>query len=266
MNRLILSVALALAAAVGTIVRVAAVPEIAPPREYPTLDQILARAATAAAAYVDATRVIYCEEHYKPVRYRLKQNMEGSFERVKLDVKPWVAAFAIAASPELEALGFDGKSGTEVQDAQARLGPFGRSVLLPRVVSLFLHAVNQPRFLFEMGGTRMKKGVTLREVRFETKQGWTSLESPLGRVTMPASGSFWIDQVTGSVHSSRLKFADSDSKARFDWMSVTFGADRATGLRLPVSMEHQTGDTWSYETIEGKAEYTNCRAAPRTPR
>ena len=262
MNRHFLS-GLIIAAATLTGSGIAGAPTVA---QEPTLADVLARAATAAATYVDAARVIYCAEHYKPVRYRLKQNMEGQFEQVKLGSQPWVAAFAIAASPELEALGFDGNSGTEVQGAQARLGPFGRSVLLPRVLALFLHAVNQPRFVFEMGGTRTKKGVTLREVRFETKQGWTSLESPLGRVTMPASGSIWIDQVTGSVHSSRLKFADSASKARFDWMSVTFGADRATGLRLPVSMEHQTGDTWSYETIEGKAEYKNCRAVPRTPR
>jgi hypothetical protein len=262
MNRQFLCVLL-LVAAFGAGARILGAP--ASPQE-PTLADVLARAAKAAAAYVDATRIIYCDEHYKPVRYRLKQNMEGQFERVKLDTRPWVAAFAIAASPELEALGFDGNSGTKAQDAQAQLGPFGRSVLLPRVAALFLHAVNQPRFQFEMGGTRARKGVTLREVRFETKQGWTSLESPLGRVTMPVSGSFWIDQVTGSVHSSRLKFADSASKVRFDWMSITFDANRATGLWLPVSMEHQTGDTWSYETIEGKANYRNCRAVPRTRR
>jgi len=232
----------------------------------PAIADVLARAAKAAAAYVDASRVIYCEEHYTPVRYRQKQNMEGTFEREKLEAPPWVAAFALAAKPELEALGFDGNSGTDVQNAQVRLGPFGRSVLLPRVVALFLHAVNQPRFRFDMGGTRTKDRVTLREIRFETKQEWAALESPLGRVTMPASGSFWIDQATGSVHSSMLKFADSATKAKSDWMSVSFRANRAAGLWLPASMEHQTKDTWSYETIEGRAEYKNCRVVPRTSR
>jgi hypothetical protein len=63
-----------------------------------------------------------------------------------------------------------------------------------------------------------------------------------------------------------LKFADAPNQRGFNWMSLTYGADRATGRWLPVSMEHQLADPGSNETIEGKAEYKNCRAVPRTAR
>jgi hypothetical protein len=263
MNRLILSLALAIALAVTATATVWTIPGTPATAKEPTLSAVLARAATAAAAFTDSPRVIYCEERYEPVRYRLKQNMDGQFEREMLKARPWVAEFSLASRPELGALGFDATQGNARQDLLAALGPYGRQALLPRVAALFLHAVNQPRFVFELGGTRKARGATLQEVRFETRQGSVNLASPVGVLNMPTSGSFWIDQAAGSVHASMFKFADSVYRGRSDWMSIEYGPEPVTKLWLPVSMEHVAADSGSYETLEGKAEYKNCRVVPR---
>ena len=187
--------------------------------------------------------------------------MELQYERVKLEGRPWVAEFAIAAGPELERLGFAGDSATTAQSAQAGLDFLGRPALLARVVALFLHAVNQPRFVFELGGTREKPRVVQRELRFKTRPESANLPSPVGVVTMPTSGSFWIDEATGSVHESMLKFAAFPNQRGSNWMSLAFGAHLATGLWLPESMDHYLA--WANEAIEEGAEYKNCRAVPR---
>ena len=49
-------------------------------------------------------------------------------------------------------------------------------------------------------------------------------------------------------------------------MLITYRADEATGLWLPESLEHKTQNTKSFEVVEGKSEFRNCRALPRTPR
>jgi len=294
-------VALALAAAVGMVVRVAAVPEIAPPREHPTVDQILARAAKAATAFADPTRVIFCEESYKPVRYKYKGvgEVEGIADRRMLDAHPWAAEFAIAATPTLEHLGFswwelrqvvtlDGRpepaaipglislvtepaesllsafNGMKGRPEASGSGPYERAVMMPRVAALYLLPANQARFEFKDSSRYPDE--TVRKLTFKAKKKPTLLESPVGLLIMPTSGTMWVDQTAGTVQKAFLRVESFSGRRRNDWMTITYGADGPTGLWLPVSMENQTEDTSRYETIEGKAEYTNCRAVPRTPR
>jgi hypothetical protein len=304
MSRLILSVALALAlaAAVGMVVRAAAIPESTPPREHPTLDQILARAAKAATTFADPTRVIVCEESYQPIRYKDRGSaaMDGvGLNRLMLEAESWTAEFAIAATPTLEHLGFpwwelrhivtiDGKpqpaeipgllrlvtepaesllsafSGMKGRPEASGPGPYERAVMMPRVAALYLLPASQARFKFK-DSTRYPDE-TIRKLTFKAKKKPTLLESPVGLLIMPTSGTMWVDQTTGTVQKAFLRVENFSGRRRNDWMTITYGADGQTGLWLPVSMEHQTEDLSRYETIEGKAEYTNCRAVPRTPR
>ena len=262
----------------------------------PTLADVLARAAKAADAYADPSRVIYCDERYKPVRYRQKYNLER-VEQEMLEAQRWDAEIAIAATPTLEHLGFPwwefrdivSLNGQPQHGGASRLGgllespaeslilefngmkgrpdafgspPYERTVMIPRIAALYLHAASQARYTFK-DSTRFLDE-TVRKLTFKARKKPTLLESPVGLLHMPTSGTLWVDRQTGALHKAYLRVEDVGGRRRNDWMTITYGADGATGLWLPVSMEHQAE---GYDvTVEGTAEYKNCRVVPRTPR
>jgi len=298
MNRQFLGVLIIIAAAL-TGSGIAGAPAGA---QAPTLTDVLARAAKAAAAFADPSRVIFCEESYKPVRYKdtLVAGDGVMVNRRMLEAESWTAEMAVAPTPDLEAVGFpwwefrdtrtvSGKpqpseappgldallaepaesltvrfDGMKGRPETAGPGPYARAVMMPRVAALYLQPANQARFEFK-DSTRYSDE-TVRKLTFKAKEKPTLLESPVGLLIMPTSGTIWIDQTTGTVRKALLRVEQFDKRRRSDWMLITYGVEGATGLWLPVSMEHQTENTSPYEKIEGKAEYTNCRTVPRTPR
>ncbi|MGE5358560.1 MAG: hypothetical protein ACM3NQ_06035 [Bacteroidales bacterium] len=78
------------------------------------LPDVLAKAAEAASAFADASRILFCEEHYKQVlgRVRVLDGLDArgaptatQVETVPQDSREWVAELAVAATPAYESAG-----------------------------------------------------------------------------------------------------------------------------------------------------------------
>jgi len=263
--------------------------------EQPTLEDVLAKAAQYVSAFVDPSRALVCEESYEHTYYRRMFNAAGGSERLPQNTRVWVAEKVVLATPADEKSGLpwtefrdivtldrkpvrDGASRlpklliepklpnlTEAlqitrESASSQVGRFERMALLPRLPFVFLHAVNQPRFAFTMGGGRAIKGVKTVEVRFQEKGSPTILRSSGGQ-DAPSTGSFWIDPATGAVLSSFLK--NGDSSAVYDELTITCALDQATSLWLPVSLIERMYDTQDEKEIDGKGTFKGWRFAPR---
>lgn len=263
--------------------------------EQPTLEDVLAKAAQYVTAFTDPSRALVCEEAYEHTYYRRMMNTAGGSERVPQNTRRWVAEKVVLATPTEEKAGFpwlefrdivsldkkparDGVSrlpklliGPQVPDVTAAMaitrestntqtGRLERMVALPRLLAVFLHAVNQPRFAFTKGGNRTIKGVKTIEVKFQETGSPTILRSTTGG-DAKSTGSFWIDPASGAVLSSFLK--NGDSSALYDELTITCALDPATNLWLPVSLVERMYDSEDEKEIDGKGTFTNWRFAPR---
>ncbi len=204
-----------------------------------SLEAVLAKAAQNAAALSDPSRALVCDEEYEHTYFRRMTNAAVQSERLPLGGHRWVAEKVVLATPDDEKSGLpwtefrdivtlDGKpardgasrlpklliepKSPEVAEAlkithestNSQSGRLNRTVLLPRLTCVFLHAVNQPRFIFKKGGERTIKGVKTWEVKFQERATPTIVTTSGGQ-DAPSSGSFWIDPATGRVLSSFLK-------------------------------------------------------------
>ena len=259
------------------------------------LEDVLAKAAQYVAAFTDPSRVLVCEESYEHTYIRLMVNTAGGSERLPQGGSKWVAEKIVLATPDEAKAGLPwiefrdvvSLNGKPARDGVSRLpklliepkvpdtaealkitresansqtGRLGRMVLLPRLAAVFLHAANQPRFVFKKGGDRTIKGVKTWEVRFQEKSAPTIIKAASGQ-DAPSSGSLWIDPATGAVLSSFLK--NGDSSALFDELTVTFALDQVTGLWLPASLMEKMHDSDDEKEIDGKGTFKNWRFVPR---
>jgi len=263
--------------------------------QQPTLEEVLAKAAQYVTAFADPSRALVCEEAYEHTYYRRMMNTGGGSERVPQNTRRWVAEKVVMPTPTEEKAGFPWIEFRDIvsldkkpaRDGVSRLpklliepkvpnlaealqitkestgtqvGRLERMVVLPRLLSVFLHAVNQPRFTFSKGGNRTIKGVKTVEAKFQEKGSPTILKSSSGQ-DAPSNGSFWIDPATGAVLASFLK--NGDSSAVYDELTITYALDAATNLWLPASLGERMFDSEDEKEIDGKGTFTNWRAVPR---
>jgi hypothetical protein len=261
----------------------------------PTLEDLLAKAAQYAAAFADPSRALICEESYEYTYYRRMLNAGGGSERLPLGGRRWVAEKIVLATPDDEKAGLpwtefrdivsldrkpvrDGASrlqklliepkvpeateATKVtrESAGFQSGRLERMVLLPRLPSVFLHALNQPRFAFTRGGGRTIGGVKTVEVKFRERDSPTIVTASSGR-DAPSSGSFWIDPATGAVLGSYLK--NGDSSALYDELTTTYALDKTMSLWLPASLVERMYDSEDEKEIDGQGSFRNWRFVPR---
>jgi hypothetical protein len=147
------------------------------------------------------------------------------------------------------------------ETSSTQFGRLDRAVLLPRLTCVFLHAANQPRFVFKKGGERTIQRVKTWEVKFQEKTSPTIISSTNGK-DAPSTGSFWIDPATGHILASLLK--NGDSSALYDELTVTYARDQTTGLWLPATLADKTTDAEEGRELEGKGTFANWRVVPRT--
>lgn len=263
--------------------------------QQPTLEDILAKAAQYVTAFTDPSRALVCEEAYEHTYFRRMMNTGGGSERVPQNTRRWVAEKVVLATPADEKAGFpwfefrdivsldkkpahDGVSRLPKlliepkapdlaealqitkESAGTQTGRLERMVVLPRLLGVFLHAVNQPRFAFTKGGNRTIKGVKTIEVKFQETGSPTILRSSTGG-DAKSTGSFWIDPASGAVLSSFLR--NGDSSAVYDELTITCALDAATGLWLPVSLVERMYDSEDEKEIDGKGTFTNWRSVAR---
>jgi hypothetical protein len=263
--------------------------------QQPTLEDVLAKAAQYVTAFTDPSRALVCEEAYEHTYYRRMLNTAAGSERLPQNTRRWVAEKVVLATPADEKAGFpwlefrdivnldkkparDGVSrlaklliepkdpdvnaamSITRESAGLQTGRLERMAVLPRLLAVFLHAANQPRFAFTKGGNRTIKGVKTIEVKFQETGSPTILKSTSGG-DAKSTGSFWVDPASGAVLSSFLK--NGDSSAVYDELTITYALDAATNLWLPASLVERMYDSEDEKEIDGKGTFTNWRFAPR---
>ena len=238
----------------------------APPS--PTLNDVLARAAGATAAFADPSRRIVCQENDR-------QTTVADLGPAMMDSPGGLQQFAyrdIVASWSMTPPSPDGSVGwNEVRDVKS-FGPFqpfpskraeprewamiDRTIdfpaPLPRLAAVFLSALNQPHFEFSKVGETEVQGLTVWEVTFRETATPTIWSQPI-------SGSFWLDPSTGRVVRSAI--AVSGKAPVSDEMTVDYRLDPATALYLPDGLKrrtHMSERSW----VETTGTFTGCRALP----
>ena len=243
-------------------------------RPSPTLNDVLARAAVATAAFADPSQRIVCQENDRQITVADLVPIATDW----MAYGPQQLAFRdILASWSMTPPSPAGSGAwIEVLDVTS-LGPFQPfpSIrALPRLTAIidrtidvpapllrwatgFLSALNQPRFEFSKVGETEVQGLTVWEVKFRetaTPSLWSQ----------PVSGSFWLDPATGRVVRSAIAVG---GKAPFsDEMTVDYRLDPATALYLPHSLKRRTHITSERSWVETTGTFTGCRVVPASCR
>jgi hypothetical protein len=95
--------------------------------------------------------------------------------------------------------------GRRIADESARynLGAVQRNFNTPTIALFFLHPKNQSRFRYDRTGEGTVDGTAVWTVRFRETGRPTIVRTTAGK-DVPASGTFWIDPVSGRVLETRL--------------------------------------------------------------
>ena len=239
-------------------------------RPSPTLNDVLARAADATAAFADPSRRIVCQENDR-------QTAVVDLVPISFDYPPFgpqqVAYRDIVATWSMTPPSPHGSdTWNEALDVES-LGPFQpfpskwadpRSMALidrtidvpaplPRLATVFLSALNQPHSEFSKVRETTVRGLTVWEVTFRetaTPSLWSQ----------PVSGSFWLDPSTGRVVRSAIAVR---GKAPFsDELTVDYRLDPATALYLPHSLKRRTHITSERSWVDTAGTFTGCRVLP----
>jgi hypothetical protein len=244
----------------------------------PTLNDVLARAADATAALVDPSHRIVCQENIRQTTVVNLVPMSPDYPTYRpqqLAYRDVVASWSMTP-PSPHGSG----AWNEVLDVESR-GPFqpfpsitalprltaiiDRTIdvpaPLPRIATVFLSALNQPRFEFSKVGETEVQGLTVWEVKFRetaTPSLWSQ----------PISGSFWLDPSTGRVVRSAIAVR---GKAPFsDEMTVNYRLDPTTALYLPHSLTRRTHIATERARVrrlwvDTTGTFTGCRVLPASP-
>ena len=148
------------------------------------------------------------------------------------------------------------------EGARYNLGEAFRTVNVPTLALLFLHARNQPRFTFARKGSRLFDGISGVEVAFDEVARPTIVRDSYGG-NIPVKGRAWIDPARGTV--LRIE-ADYDLTTERDraqstrqtaHVSTSFERQPALDAHVPVEMKelYLTGAG----RIEATARYSNFR-------
>ena len=239
-------------------------------RPSPTLNDVLARAAAAAAAFADPSHRIVCQEKDRQttVADLVPLGMDWpSFGPQQLAYRDIVASWSMTPpSPhggnawnedlDVESLGTF-QTFPSIRALPRLTATIDRTIdvpePLPRLATLFLSAPNQRHFEFRKAGETEVQGLTVWEVKFREMRTPSLWSQAIG-------GSFWLDASSGRVVRSAIAVR---GKAPFlDEMTVDYRLDPATGLDLPHSLKRRTHITNERSWVDATGTFTACRLLP----
>jgi len=129
------------------------------------------------------------------------------------------------------------------ESARYNIGTAARTLNVPTLPLVFLHARNQARFSFEPGGRRRIAGFEGLEVRFEETARPTIVTDATGG-DLPARGRFWIDPSRGTVLRSEVVFRVEPRRAEGS-IDVEYRSQPRLGMFVPWEMKER------YEDLRG---------------
>jgi hypothetical protein len=103
----------------------------------------------------------------------------------------------------------------------------------PMLALQFIAADAQPRFTYKLEGQKKMNGVQVASVGFKENGGRDTRFTLKTRGNASASGRFWIEAATGTIHKTEL-WVDSETESVR--ITVTYAADPALGMWLPEKM------------------------------
>ena len=236
-------------------------------RPSPTLNDVLARAANATAAFADPSRRIVCQENGRQTTVvdLVPITMDWmAYGPQQLAYRDIVASWSMTP-PSPHGIG----AWNEVLDVES-LGPFhsfpsiralprltaiiDRTIdvpaPLPRWATAFLSAPNQPHFEFSKVGETGVQGLIVWKVDFRE-----TAMPPLW--SQPISGSFWLDPSTGRAVRSAIAVR---GEAPFsDEMTVDYRLDPATAMYLPHRLNRHTHITSERSWVDTTGTFRECR-------
>jgi len=147
----------------------------------------------------------------------------------------------------------DGLRITE-EGARYNLGSVYRTLNFPTLPLVFLMPSHIAGFRFESGGEEPVDGATAIQIDYKEAGHPTVMRQANSRADLPASGSLWVDPVSGRIIRTRVITTDGTFHME---TTVTYGLDERLDLWVPVEMK----ETYRQrdETITGTARYSNFR-------
>jgi hypothetical protein len=253
----------------------------------PTLEDVLSRAASYVVRFERVIPSIVAEEHYRqrlvmyqplapgsrgarPSEDSQRTELKSDFLMVRSrDTDMWIPfrdVFEVDGKPvrareerltkllmDETGSSFDRAWRLAEEGARYNIGPVQRTVNVPTQALQFLLPVNQLKSVFRQGGVDRINGVLVWEVRFE-EIGLPTLIRTTGGVSLPATGTFWIDPSTGAVFRTTVRTKLPSFRSE---IVVSFEPHDSFDVRLPAELrEKYTGI--GYE-LEGTAIYSRFR-------
>ena len=261
-------------------VAIVATPVAAPLPQRVQLSELLPRLADYVAAYERAMSAIVAEEAYEqvltgagvPLTVRTRSDLG-----ILLDPNNgWVSfrdVFEVNGNPvqdRQDRLGrlFSGAGGDVAFEARqiaaesSRFNlsfpdfPLTRTINVPMMPLLFLRKENQSRSTFQLAGDETIGGSRVAILRFRERDTPRMIATPNNAA---ATGSAWIDVVTGRIVKTELKMDVRDTDVE---LRTSYAPQAAFDVWPPVSMEelYRIGvPRGAGRRIEGRATYSNFR-------
>ena len=250
----------------------------------PTIDEVMARAATRVAAVIEDMATVVMEEDYNQVYFSTERRSGPARSRLRSDF----LQVRLAGSEELT--GFRDVieyNGQRVRDRENRLaelflsshetamdqlrriseenarynvGSTHRTFNVPTFGLFGLHPANTGRFDFEKRGEGCGGIDEAWEVRFEEVASPTMTRGFNG-IDLPARGRVCVDPETGDVHETEIELRHPSVEGRPETeaqATVTFGREPETGLWVPVEMRERYEERGGGR-MNGTARYSDFR-------
>jgi hypothetical protein len=249
-----------------------------------TLPEVLGRAATYVGRFDAAVASVVAEEHYhqkytmpdalpggRSARpYEEKRDIKSDFLMVRSQESdlwiPFRDVYEVDGKPvrereeRLTRLLVDASGSTydrarrlTEEGARYNLGPVRRTVNIPTQALQFLRAANQRRSVFRKTGDERVDGIAAWQIQFE-EVGLPTLIRTTGGASLPATGSFWIDPVSGMVLRTLIRTRLDDFRAEIE---VGFAPSDVVDIMLPSELrERYRGRGYQ---LDGVATYTRFR-------
>ncbi len=249
------------------------------PRRDPELDVVLARVTEYLQAYIREFSNVVAEEVYLQHINLDRPNAKLETRRLRSDLLivqvgggvawvPFRDVFEVDGSPvrdreeRLQQLFLTGtedaiKQATQISNESARhnLGPIRRTVNIPTLALEYLLPNAIARSNFVRRGEENAQGVRVLKIDFEEWGSPTVIKTGNdSRDDYPASGSIWVEPLTGRIIKTRVRAANDKVSME---STVLFGRNDAMGIWTPVEMkevyEQRAGK------IGGDAKYSKFR-------
>jgi hypothetical protein len=229
----------------------------------PSLDELLAKAATYEQRFEQEIRTIVAHEHYEQRRSGFSPDLDANPRRQRTIESETLFVWLPDEGSWLTARNVHTVDGLPVQDSETRLerlladmsgdwvarvrrlrdegarfnlGSIQRNFSDPTMVVQFIGPSAQRRFRFERRGRDRVEGRPAWRLSFIEQVRPTLIQSDGHDI--PAAGDVWIDAADGAVMRTRVSLRDTQSAFRLRAaIDVTYRHDSRFGIWMPARMQ-----------------------------